>query len=157
EKLTFAELLALKPLTRFEKALSWRARGFGMRLHDRGCADCFAHGLDGAVGATLATEDEHVAAFVMADAFVAFSPSLDGIGGSFVRVGVGPYAGLRVRLPARTVGLITGNVSYLPGQSLGTTYDVRATLRSSLGKDVALGLEGSLQPYSSEVALHSYF
>jgi len=157
DKLTFAELLALKPLTRFEKALSWRARGFGMRLHDRGCADCFAHGLDGAVGATLASEDEHVAVFVMADAYVVFSPSLDGIGGSFVRVGVGPYAGLRVRLPAGTVGLITGNVSYLPGQHLSTTYDVRATLRSSLGKDVALGLEGSLQPYSSEVALHSYF
>ncbi|WP_394830425.1 DUF4105 domain-containing protein [Pendulispora rubella] len=157
DKLTFAELLALKPLTRFEKALSWRARGFGMRLHDRGCSDCFAHGLDGAVGATIATESEHLAFFAMADAYVAFSPSLDGIGGSFVRVGVGPYAGLRVRLPAKTVGLLTGTLSYLPGQSLSTTYDVRATLRSSLGKDVALGLEASIQPYSSEVALHSYF
>ncbi|WP_394841115.1 DUF4105 domain-containing protein [Pendulispora brunnea] len=157
DKLTFAELLALKPLTRFEKALSWRARGFGMRLHDRACPDCFAHGLDGAVGATIATESEHLAVFVMADAYVAFSPSLDGIGGSFVRVGLGPYAGLRIRLPARTVGLLSGTLSYLPGQNQSTTYDVRATLRSSLGKDVALGLEASLQPRSSEVALHSYF
>jgi len=38
DSITFAELLALNPLTRFEKALSWRARAFGVRLHDRGCA-----------------------------------------------------------------------------------------------------------------------
>jgi len=156
DSLTFAELLALNPLTRFEKALSWRARAFGVRLHDRGCADCFAHGLEGAIGGTIATETEHTTFFLMADAYVAFSGALDGIGGSFVRLGVGPYAGLRVRLPGETIGLLTGSLSYLPAQPLRGTYDVRATVRSSLGKDIAVGVEAAMQPSSLEVGLSSY-
>lgn len=156
ETLTFAEVLALNPLSRFEKVLSWRARAFGVRFHDRGCPDGFAHGLDGSLGATLATEDEHVAFFLMADAYVAFSGALDGIGGGFVRIGVGPHAGLRVRLPAHTVGLLTGSWSYLPAQTLRGTYDVHAMFRSRLGSHVALGLEAAMQPYSLEAQISSY-
>ena len=156
-RLTFAELVALNPLTRYEAALSWRGRGFGMRLHDRGCADCFAHGLEVGLGATFATDDEHFSIFAMADAYVAFSPSLDGIHGRFVRVGVGPYAGLRARLPGHTLALLTANWSYLPAQDLLGTYDVRATLRSALSNEVAVGFEAVLQPSSSEAQLASYF
>ncbi len=156
-RLTFAELVALNPLTRYEAALSWRGRAFGMRLHDRGCSDCFAHGLEVGLGATLATDDEHLAGFLMASAYVAFSPSLDGIHGSFVRVGAGPYAGLRARLPGHTLALLTANWAYLPAQNLHSTYDVRATLKSALTNDVALGLEAALQPSSSELQLASYF
>lgn len=156
-RLTFAELVALNPITRREAPLSWRGRAFGMRLHDRGCSDCFAHGLDLGFGATLASDDQHLALFVMADAYVAFSPSLDGIRGSFVRAGVGPYAGLRVRLPGNTLGLLTANWAYLPAQKLHGTYDVRATLRSALSPDVALGFEAALQPDSSELQFASYF
>ncbi len=159
DSLTFADVLALNPITRFEKAVSWRARAFGIRLHDRGCLDCFAHGLDGAIGGTIATENEHATFFLMADVYVAFSVSgsLDGIGGSFVRVGLGPYAGFRVRLPGEMIGLVTASWSYLPAQNLRGTYDLRATLRESLGKDVALGVEAAMQPSSSEVQLSSYF
>jgi len=156
ERLTFAEVLALNPITQFEKRLSWRARAFGVRLHDRGCSDCFAHGLEGGLGATFASEDKRAALFVMADAYLAFSGALDGIGGSFVRAGAGPYAGLRLRLPGRTIALFTGSVSYLPFQNLHGTYDFRATLRTALAKDVALGIEAGTQPRSSEVTLQSY-
>ena len=156
DRLTFAELVALNPLTRYEHALSWRGRAFGMRLHDRACRDCFAHGLDLGIGATVATENEHLAFFLMADAYVAFSSSLDGIGGSFVRVGIGPFAGLRARLPANSIALLTANWSYLPGQTLHSTYDLRVTLRSALARDVAVGLEAAVQPSSSECLLGSY-
>jgi hypothetical protein len=156
DRLTFADLVALNPITRFEHALSWRIRAFGTRLHDEDCRDGFAHGLDGSLGGTLATENQHAAVFLMADTYAAFSGSLDGIGGSFVRVGVGPYAGVRVRLPLETVALVTGNVAYLPGERLKSTYDVRATLRSSVAKDVAVGVEAGMQPLSKEVALKSY-
>ena len=71
-----------------------------MRLHDRACPDGLAHGLDGSVGGTIASQNEHLALFAMADAYVAFSGALDGIGGSVVRVGVGAYAGLIARAPA---------------------------------------------------------
>jgi hypothetical protein len=153
---TFAELLALKPFTRFEKELSWHVRAFGSTLHDRGAPGVFAHGLDGAIGATLATENEHAALFVMASTFVVFSSALDGIGNGFVRVGVGPYGGLRVRLPLSTVALVTGSVSYLPGEDLKSTFDLRAVLRTRLATDVAVGLEGALQPRGSEALLASY-
>ncbi len=156
DRLTFAELVALNPLTQGEHALSWRVRAFGVRLHDRACRDCFAHGLELGLGATAATRDEHLALFLMADAYTAFSGSLDGIDGSFVRVGLGPYAGIRARLPGRCVGLATVNWAYLPAQHLHRTFDVRATLSSELGKDVAIGVEGAWQPSSFEAQLASY-
>ncbi|HEY2517905.1 MAG TPA: hypothetical protein VGI39_43845, partial [Polyangiaceae bacterium] len=157
DTLTFAEVVALNPLTRFEKVLSWRARAIGMRLHDRGCPDCFAHGLDASIGATLATRDEHLALFAMADAYVVFSGTLDGIGGSFVRVGFGPYGGVRVRLPGDTLGVVTAGWSYLPGAHLAGTFDLRASLRAALTRDVALGIEGAAQPQSMEGQFSSYF
>ena len=156
DRLTFAELQALNPLTRYEHALSWRIRAFGMRLHDRACSDCFAHGVDLALGGTLATRDERLALFVMADGYVAFSSSVDGIGGSFIRLGIGPYAGVRARLPGDLVGLFTASWSYLPWQSLHGTYDLRATVRGALSKNVAVGLEGAAQPSSRELVLGSY-
>jgi hypothetical protein len=156
DRLTFAELLALNPITRFEKAFSWRLQAFGTRLHDRDCPDGFAHGLDGALGGTLATENEHAALFLMADGYVAFSGALDGIEGSVVRVGVGPFAGLRLRLPADTIAVLMGTVSYLPGERLRATYDVHATVRTSLGRNVALGVESVAQPSSAEIQLASY-
>jgi hypothetical protein len=130
---------------------------FGMRLHDRGCVDCFAHGLDLALGGTLATPDEHVAFFVMADTYVAFSGALDGIGGSFVRIGVGPYAGLRAHIPGGLMAVVTGGLSYLPGENLRATYDVRASVRRPLAKNVALGFEGAAQPAAREAQIDSYF
>ena len=156
DRLTFAELVALNPLTLYEKTLSWRVSAFGTRLHDRGCPNCFAHGLDLALGGTLATENEHFAVFLMADGYVAFSPHLDGIAHSFVRAGVGPYAGLRARLPAESVAVVTANWAYLPGAKLHHTYDLRATLRSALAKDVAIGLEAAVQPSSAEALFGSY-
>jgi hypothetical protein len=156
DNLTFAELMAIKPLTRFEKHLSWRARAFGVRFHDRTAPDSFAHGLDLAVGTALATTDERVAVFVMADAFVTFSGDVDGIGGSVVRAGVGPFGGLRVHLPGSAVALVTAGMSYLPAQSLDTTFEVRAVLRTRLGPNIAMGFEGSAQPRAFEAQLASY-
>ena len=156
DRLTFAEVVALNPLTRYEHAVSWRAEAFGMRLHDRACPDCFAHGLDFALGGTIASENEHLAFFAMAESYVAFSGSLDGIDGSIVRVGVGPYVGMRGRLPNETVAVVTGSWSYLPGEHHRSTYDVRANLRRPLGTNVAVGIEAAMQPTSREAQFDSY-
>jgi hypothetical protein len=156
DRLTFAEFFTLNPITRFEQALSWRVQAFGVRVHDRDCPDGFAHGLEGSVGGTIATSDQRVAIFLMGDAYVAFSGSLDGIAGSFVRLGVGPFAGLRVRLPFDTVGVVSGTLAYLPGERLRGTYDVRAMLRSSIARNFALGVEAAMQPLSTEASLNSY-
>lgn len=156
DRLTFAALVALNPLTRYERAFSWRVRGFGVRVHDAGCPDCFAHGLDFSLGATLATENEHLAVFVMADTYIELSNDLDGIDARFFRVGVGPFAGVRARLSSHAIGLLTAAWSYLPGARLKGTYDVRATLRGALANDVAIGFEAAAQPLSLEAMLASY-
>jgi hypothetical protein len=155
-RLTFAELFALNPLTRYERAPSWRVHAFGVRLHDAGCPDCFAHGVELSLGATFATEDERLALFVMADTHVAFSRQLEGIDDRFVRFGVGPFAGVRARLSRHAIGLLTATWSYLPGARLKGTYDVRATFRGALSKDVAIGFEAAAQPLSIEGMLASY-
>jgi len=157
DRLTFAELVALNPLTRYERALSWVVRAFGTRLHDAGCRDCFAHGLELSLGATVATNDEHVAVFVLASSLVGFSRHLDGLDGSFVRVGVGPVAGVRARVSSQVVAVVTATWSYLPGAHLKSTYDIRAALRGALAHDVAVGFEAAVQPLSVEGMLASYF
>jgi hypothetical protein len=156
DQLTFAELTTLAPLARFDERPSWRARAFGMRFHDDGCADCFAHGLNGSVGLATGTDDARFVIFVMADAFVGFASELDGIDGGFVRAGVGPYGGARVQLGASTVALLSGTWSWLPGQEGVTTFDLRGSLRSGLARDVALGIEAASQPRSVEARLATY-
>jgi hypothetical protein len=155
DTLTFADLLSLNPITPGEPRLSFRVRAFGERLHDRDCVDCFAHGADGAIGLTLATPGRTVAAFAMADAYVAFLPHLVGLASTFVRAGLGPYGGVRVRV-GDTVALLTGTVSYLPGEKLSATYDARGSVRYTLGRDVAVGVELDAQPLSIEGQLASY-
>jgi hypothetical protein len=157
DSLTFAELMAIHPLRAFEQRLSWRARAFGVRARDRACVDCFVHGPNVAVGAAVGTDDERLVLFAMADAHAAFGSGLDGIAGSNVRVGVGPYAGLRARLVGDTVAVVTASVSWLPAQPLPVTHDVRGALRAPLARNVALGLEAVVQPLSAELQLASYF
>lgn len=152
----FIDLLQLNPLGRFEKRLSWRVRAFGERLHDRGCVDCFHHGMGGAVGVTVGTRDERLALFAMGDARFGFSGSLDGIGGSVVRVGVGPYGGLRARIGDPVVALVTAGMAYLPGSNLQTTFEVRAGVRARLAKNVAMGLEAAAYPLSIEGVLATF-
>jgi hypothetical protein len=154
DRLTFANLIALHSVA-VDPRVSWRVGAFGERLHDRACEDCFAHGLGGGVGAALATRDKTLAVFAMADAYSAFLPHLTGFGGSFVRLGVGPYAGVRLRRDA-TVVLVTGSVSYLPWEKLSDTFDLRLTVKSALAKNVALGVEAAAQPLSVEGQLVSY-
>jgi hypothetical protein len=87
---------------------------------------------------------------------VGFSRHLDGVDGSFVRVGVGPASGLRARLSSRIVGVVTATWWYLPGAQLKSTYDVRAAIRGALAHDVAVGFEAAVQPLSVEGTLASY-
>ncbi len=156
DTLIFADVMALNPLSRFEKKLSWRARAFGTRLHDRATPDSFAHGVDVSLGYALGGERDHLLFFLMADAYVSLSGQPTGIGGTIVRAGVGPFGGVRVRLPASTIVYVTGTMSYLPAQDLATTFDIRAVLRTQLAANVAMGLEGDAQPRAFELELASY-
>jgi hypothetical protein len=158
DQLTFAEVMSLRPLRPGDMHLSWRVRAAGTRLHDRGCveADCFAHGLDIAVGATLATHRDHLAVFLMADTYGLMSPRLDGVGGSFVRAGLGGYGGARLRMWHQMNLLVTGSYAYLPGSNLKTTYELRGGFRLPLSQHAALGTDAALQPEAFEAQLRSF-
>ncbi len=158
ESIVFAELMSLSPVRSFEPSLSWRVRAHGRRVRDAGCEsrNCFAHGVDGALGWTLASSNEHIAAFAMANTYLLFSGQFEGVGGSFVRWGLGPYGGLRLHLPGQTVAAITGSWSYLPFQKLWSTFIAHGQLRAPLARDVALGLGVTLQPSAFEGQLASY-
>ena len=140
DTLTFADLLALSPVAPAEPRISFRIRAFGERLHDRDCPDCFSHGADGSVGATVATAKRRVALFMMADAYIGFLPHATGLDSSVVRIGLGSYGGLRVHV-GDAVALLTGTVSYLPGERLTSTYDARLTIKYAVGRDLAFGVE----------------
>jgi hypothetical protein len=154
DRLTFADLMTLHPLS-VEPYPSWRLTAFGERLHDGACPDCFSHGLDGSVGVTLATHERALAFFLMGDARVGFLPQPGGVDGSIVRIGAGPFAGVRVQA-GDTVLLATGALSYLPWQRIDATFDARFTLKSALSRNVALGVEAALQPLSVEGQLVGY-
>jgi hypothetical protein len=156
DNLTFFEVMTLAPLARFDERPSWRVRAAGSRLHDGGCSDCFAHGVDASVGLATGTDDARLVAFVMADGYVVVAPELDGIDHGFVRVGVGPFAGARARLGSSTIALLTGTWSWLPGQDPGQTFDVRGTLRHGLAPDLAMGLETAAQPRSLEARIATF-
>jgi hypothetical protein len=155
DTMTFVDLVSLNPIAPAEPLLSFRTRAFGLRVYDGDCRDCFVHGLDGSLGTTVATRSEKLAFFLMADAFAGFLPDSVGAFHTFVRLGVGPFAGFRFRA-GETVGLLTGTLSYLPGERLDATFDAHVVVKHALSRGVALGVELDAQPLNVEGQLSSY-
>lgn len=158
DRVTFFEMFVLHPLGS-PSWLSWRIRASGDRPRDDGCpsGDCFVHGLDIGAGVAVGDDRRAVVLYALGTASSLFSEVLRGVDGSFVRLGVGPEAGLRLRLGDVTTALVSARFHYLPWQAQETTYDVQAGVRARLARDVALGAEGRVQPNSSELQLASYF
>ena len=156
DTLTFADLVTLNPLRSFEQKLSWRVRAFGTRLHDRAAPDAFAHGLDAAVGAALASGGRSRRRLSHGRRLRRLLGS-----GRRHRRQLRTRGRGAARRPPRAasrgrVGVVTGTMSYLPAQSLDITFDLRASLRARLASQVAMGLEGAAQPRAFELQLGSY-
>jgi hypothetical protein len=92
----------------------------------------------------------------MADAFVRFSGQLDGIGGSWISAGIGPYAGMRLCFSSVTIAWLSASWSYLPAQDLVQTFDLTGKLRSAVTQNFALGIESRLAPAAFRAELVSY-
>ncbi|HVJ17902.1 MAG TPA: DUF4105 domain-containing protein [Polyangiaceae bacterium] len=158
DEITFIDLMSVSPIDSVSP-LAWRLRAFGDRLRDESCQSgdsCFVHGVDLRVGASVASDDRALALFVLPGTSVMFSGNIDGIDGSVVRWALGPSGGLRLRLGPRFVGLASGTFDYLPWQTVRTSYDARAEIRWGLARDVALSINGRLQPQAAESGLTSY-
>jgi hypothetical protein len=108
-------------------------------------------------GVTFAFFDDALAIFALADTQLLSGPKLDGIRGAPVRVGLGPWGGMRLRWDDRLVTLLTGSFAYLPWNATKTTWSLEMATRWQLGTNVALGIEGRYQPRAAEGQLAYYF
>jgi hypothetical protein len=156
DEVTFVEMMTLRPMSARELAPSWRVRALGLRLSDAGCPsrDCFAHGLNGGIGAAIAASGAFTL-FGMAEGWTLFGSELDGVDGAGVRLGLGPYVGARLRLDD-FVAVLGGRWTVLPGQAPLHTFDAAAELRMALASNAALGLEGKLTAGGAEGVLWSF-
>jgi hypothetical protein len=154
ESLSLVRIISLSAQNRFDRKLSWKVDAGVIRIADAGCAGyCYLGQLAMGTGLTLATADARVIAFSTLDVRLASGPALDGIDGLPIRAGLGPAAGLRLRLAPRLISLTTGELIWLPTQAPRATWLARSILRLGLGQNVALDLEGQLDNRAATASL----
>jgi hypothetical protein len=154
ESISLVRIISLSAQNRFDRKLSWKVDAGMVRVTDAGCAGyCYLGQLAMGTGFTLASSDARVMTFATLDVHLASGPALDGIEGLPIRAGLGPAAGLRLRLASRLVSLTTGEWIWLPTQAPRATWQARSILRLGLGGSFALNLEGQLDDRAATAGL----
>lgn len=154
QDLSLLQIVSLTPLDHFMGATSWRLRIAATRPRDSGCDGCLAGLVALGGGGTLATADSRVAVFALGNTQVW------GLGEApFVRAGVGPFGGLRVRWSAEWVSVVDGEATLLPFQSPGWVWSARAITRWLYRENFAVGAEALIDPLgvTARVVSNLYF
>ncbi len=141
---------SLTPQTRFDRKVSWELDVGASSIEDRACDRCLAAQIAGGAGMTFALFDRALAFWAMAHGAFLFGPDMEGLGGSHVRLGIGPSGGLRLRFDPDLIALVTAKWLWLPAQDPETTHEISATLRWQAFTDVAFGVEGRRVPVGYE-------
>ncbi len=141
EQASLVRILHLNAFDRFNRSISWNVNVGAARIDDRGCPGCLAATLSFGGGVTRSWLDRRVAFYAMLDNHAMWAPDLDGIRASAVRLGLGPMAGLRVRLHQRLVTHLGGEWIWLPGQEPLAMWSAGGTLRWGITRDIALDLD----------------
>jgi hypothetical protein len=160
ESLRLVDISSLTPMDRFEKLPSWRFAVGGWRHRDLGCDACLGPAARFSFGATLASDGGGLVVYAMTGTELFWSPYLEGgVRDSTVRFGLGPEAGLRVRLSPSVAWLGEGSWSWLPDQSPWQTWRASSGFRWGMLQWLALDLRGAWEPdaLEGEVALFHYF
>jgi hypothetical protein len=160
DSLSLVRLVSLTAQTRFDRKISWKVDAGVVHLDDEACEDgCYAGRFVLGTGATFTFARDAVALFGTIDAQVASGPHLQGIRDLPIRAGVGPAAGLRLRLASRLVSLTTGELIWLPVQRPTALWQARSILRLGVGRVLGLGLEGTIdaQAVTGQVMTMLYF
>lgn len=157
DELTFMEMTTVHPMSAGDIAPSWSIRAIGMRAHDAGCptGGCFVHGLNGGIGAAIATPGRAFTLFGIAEGWTLFGTELEGVADAGVRLGLGPHFGARLRIDD-VVAVLGARWTLLPGQDPLHIYNATAQLRVPLAMDAALGIEGKLAPGDAQAVLWSF-
>jgi hypothetical protein len=135
---SFVRVTSLNAVSRFDRRPSWRMRFGADLLKDGGCERCVA--AVGEVGGGFSALGlwDALDLYAGADTAVDWSPRLDGLAGSRVRVGIGPAALARVRLGERLSLVANGRYRFLPFTALHASWSAGAEARVHLGNRFSL-------------------
>lgn len=145
ERLDFLDAVSLHAMSAFDHRVSWKVRVGSGRIRDPGCESCY--GAEATGGAGAAAEAGPLALFATGDVSLQAAPALRGF--SFaraLRVGLGPAAGLRLRLGDRATALATAHAYWLPGAAGPWTWSAEAGLRVAVSGEVSVGLSARALP-----------
>ncbi len=135
---SLVRVTSLNAASRFDRRPSWRMR-FGADLaKDGGCDRCVA--AVGEVGGGFSALGlwDALDLYAGADTALDWSPRLDGIEGTRVRLGVGPSGLVRLRLGERVSLLANGRYRFLPFTALHGAWSTGAEARLHFGTRLSL-------------------
>jgi hypothetical protein len=155
EGIDFVDAISLHAISALDRSFSWRARLGSRHLRDGGC-DCLAGGAQIGTGATFSVLGDRLAVYGLADFDTDFAPALQGLHAlPALRAGIGPAAGLRLRLGDAVV-LAEAEWTYFPAAISRTSWEVRPSIRYGGFQSFSIGLNGKLQPAAQEISLQIY-
>jgi hypothetical protein len=155
EELSLIRVRSLSAWSRFDHSLSWMVDAGSKRLYDRRCNGCYVGFGQVGGGVTVEPFGRFLTLFALAEAELA-TPVRHGYW-DFLRLAVGPWGGLRLRLGDQVAALVTGSWSYLPFQKPDRTWSLDGKLRAAYTRDLALGIEGRIDETTRSVQGVSYF
>ena len=152
-------VLSLNDLSRFDLRPSWRVRLGAATVRDGGCDGCVAVQAELGTGFTRASLLGAADLYAGVDASVEAASHLAGIAEGPVRAGIGPGGILRIRAGSRATFLADARWRWLPEAVPDRTWDLRASLRLHLARDLSLALEARRTPAADEgiAAVLGYF
>lgn len=152
DQFRLADIRSIAPTGAFRVPLAWHAVAGMDRPSDNGCEGCAVADASLAGGLAFGALEKRLLVWGMSRTVLHASRALDGPAGLPMRLGLGPSAGIRVRLHERMAGFAEGEGLWYPGDAAGFAPRGRAVLRQGLSRNVAIGLEGRAEPRRLEAA-----
>lgn len=148
---SLVKVVSLNPLSRWDQRPSWRMRAGATTVRDAGCAGCLAGVAELGGGLGAADLGGAIDLLALGDAELLGAPSLEGIRGAGVRLGLGPSALVRVRAGDRAVLLADARWRYLPFATPEQSWSVSGTFRLHLTRALSLAVEARAAPEDRDV------
>ncbi|MDH5673327.1 MAG: DUF4105 domain-containing protein [Myxococcales bacterium] len=160
ESFSVVRIVSLNSMERFDMGLSWKVDAGARTLEQAGCERCFAGVVRAGTGPAKAFFGRALTLYLTTDAALLVTDEMGvGIAESIVRAGLGPAAGMRLRLHPSFIFLGGAEWLYYPSQPDPGIWQLDATVRWSFASHLALSLEGRAlrSRYSGQLFLLSYF
>jgi hypothetical protein len=135
---SLVRITSLSALSRFEQRPSWRMRFGADLVRDGGCDRCVAAVAEGGTGFAALGLSRALDLYAGVDGALEWSPRLDGIADSRVRLGIGPSALARLRLGDRFSFVADGRYRFLPFTALRRSWSASGEARLHLGNRFSL-------------------